>query len=134
MTINRCAMQESYRGGEYSVDLLPNVKLETALQGNAVEAAVNAIIANASTGKIGDGKIFLYKVRRRSGSVAKSEVLPPFDVFVCIGQNVATTGQDSGTSASCLHLFLDVVTGILRLCFRRPFASHLLSVYLHHIY
>ncbi len=54
--------KESYRGGEYSVDLLPKVKLETVLQDNAVEAAVNAIIANASTGKIGDGKIFLYKV------------------------------------------------------------------------
>jgi nitrogen regulatory protein P-II 1 len=54
--------KESYRGGEYSVDLLPKVKLETVLQDNVVEAAVNAIITNASTGKIGDGKIFLYKV------------------------------------------------------------------------
>ena len=54
--------KESYRGGEYSVDLLPKVKLETVLQDNVVEAAVNAIITNASTGKIGDGKIFLYQV------------------------------------------------------------------------
>ena len=54
--------KESYRGGEYSVDLLPKVKLETVLQDNVVEAAVNAIITNASTGKIGDVKIFLYKV------------------------------------------------------------------------
>ncbi len=54
--------KESYRGGEYRVDLLPKVKLETVLQDNVVEAAVNAIITNASTGKIGDGKIFLYKV------------------------------------------------------------------------
>lgn len=54
--------KESYRGGEYSVDLLPKVKLETVLQDSVVEAAVNAIITNASTGKIGDGKIFLYKV------------------------------------------------------------------------
>ncbi len=54
--------KESYRGGEYSVDLLPKVKLETVLQDNVVEAAVNAIITNASTGRIGDGKIFLYKV------------------------------------------------------------------------
>jgi nitrogen regulatory protein P-II 1 len=54
--------KESYRGGEYSVDLLPKVKLETVLQDNVVEAAVNAIITNASTGKIGDGKFFLYKV------------------------------------------------------------------------
>ena len=54
--------KESYRGGEYSVDLLPKVKLETVVQDNVVDAAVNAIITNASTGKIGDGKIFLYKV------------------------------------------------------------------------
>lgn len=54
--------KESYRGGEYSVDLLPKVKLEVVLQDNVVESAVGAIITNASTGKIGDGKIFLYKV------------------------------------------------------------------------
>ena len=54
--------KESYRGGEYSVDLLPKVKLEVVLDDNIVESAVNTIITNASTGKIGDGKIFLYKV------------------------------------------------------------------------
>ncbi|HEX7894678.1 MAG TPA: P-II family nitrogen regulator [Terriglobales bacterium] len=54
--------KESYRGGEYSVDLLPKVKLEVVLHDNVVEGAVSAIITNASTGKIGDGKIFLYKV------------------------------------------------------------------------
>jgi nitrogen regulatory protein P-II 1 len=54
--------KESYRGSEYSVDLLPKVKLEVVLQDNIVESAVNTIITNASTGKIGDGKIFLYKV------------------------------------------------------------------------
>jgi len=54
--------KERYRGGEYSVDLLPKVKLETVVQDNVVDTAVNAIITNASTGKIGDGKIFLYKV------------------------------------------------------------------------
>ena len=54
--------KESYRGGEYSVDLLPKVKLEVVLQDNIVETAVNTIISHASTGKIGDGKIFLYKV------------------------------------------------------------------------
>jgi nitrogen regulatory protein P-II 1 len=54
--------KESYRGGEYSVDLLPKVKIEVVLQDDMVEKSVNAIITNASTGKIGDGKIFLYKV------------------------------------------------------------------------
>jgi len=54
--------KETYRGGEYSVDLLPKVKIEVVLQDNIVETAVNAIITNASSGRIGDGKIFLYKV------------------------------------------------------------------------
>jgi len=54
--------KESYRGGEYSVDLLPKVKIEVVLQDNIVDTVVNAIITNASSGKIGDGKIFLYKV------------------------------------------------------------------------
>lgn len=54
--------KESYRGGEYSVDLLPKVKLEIVLDSAIVDKAVEAIIANASSGKIGDGKIFLYKV------------------------------------------------------------------------
>ena len=55
--------KESYRGGEYSVDLLPKVKLEVVLQDNIVDSAVDAILNTASTGQIGDGKIFLYKVQ-----------------------------------------------------------------------
>ena len=54
--------KESYRGGEYSVDLLPKVKLELVLQDNLVHSAVDTILKTAATGKIGDGKIFLYKV------------------------------------------------------------------------
>lgn len=54
--------KESYRGGEYSVDLLPKVKLELVLQDNIVDKAVDTILSTASSGKIGDGKIFLYKV------------------------------------------------------------------------
>ena len=53
---------ETYRGREYVIDLLPKVKVELVLQDNAVETVVDAIIKNAATGKIGDGKIFLYKV------------------------------------------------------------------------
>ncbi len=53
---------ESYRGGEYTVDLLPKIKLELILDDNLVKPAVDAILKTASTGKIGDGKIFLYKV------------------------------------------------------------------------
>jgi nitrogen regulatory protein P-II 1 len=53
---------ESYRGREYSIDLLPKVKIEMVLAENQVDAAVDAILKTASTGKIGDGKIFLSKV------------------------------------------------------------------------
>jgi len=53
---------ESYRGREYSIDLLPKVKLEVVLPDTQVDAAVDAILKTASTGKIGDGKIFLSKV------------------------------------------------------------------------
>ncbi|MGA2357540.1 MAG: P-II family nitrogen regulator [Terriglobales bacterium] len=50
---------EFYRGREYTVDLIPKVKLEMVLADDMVEKAVQAIIASARTGKIGDGKIFL---------------------------------------------------------------------------
>jgi nitrogen regulatory protein P-II 1 len=53
---------EHYRGREYTVDLLPKIKLELVLPDDRVEGAVNAILKAAGTGKIGDGKIFLYKV------------------------------------------------------------------------
>jgi nitrogen regulatory protein P-II 1 len=53
---------ETYRGREYGIDLLPKVKLELVLPDNVVSTVVDAILKNAATGKIGDGKIFLYKV------------------------------------------------------------------------
>src|SRR3954469_5376595 len=53
---------ENYRGREYTVDLLPKVKLEIVLPDDRVDATVNAILKGASSGKIGDGKIFLSKV------------------------------------------------------------------------
>lgn len=53
---------EVYRGREYSVDLLPKVKIEVVLSDDKVDGAVSAILAAARTGKIGDGKVFLSKV------------------------------------------------------------------------
>ena len=50
---------ELYRGAEYVVDFLPKLKLEIAVADEAVEATIEAIIKAASTGKIGDGKIFV---------------------------------------------------------------------------
>jgi nitrogen regulatory protein P-II 1 len=53
---------ETYRGREYEVDLLPKVKLELVVADEIVEQVVDAVLNAAYTGKIGDGKIFLYKV------------------------------------------------------------------------
>jgi nitrogen regulatory protein P-II 1 len=53
---------EHYRGREYTVDLLPKIKLELVLADERVDAAVDAIMKTAATGKIGDGKIFLSKI------------------------------------------------------------------------
>lgn len=53
---------ESYRGREYETDLMPKVKLELVLDEKLVDPVIDAIIKHAGTGKIGDGKIFIYKV------------------------------------------------------------------------
>jgi nitrogen regulatory protein P-II 1 len=53
---------EVYRGREYSVDLLPKVKLEIVVTDEMVDRAVSAIISSARTGTIGDGKIFISKI------------------------------------------------------------------------
>jgi nitrogen regulatory protein P-II 1 len=53
---------EMYRGHEYSVDLLPKVKIESVMDDSQVDAVVKAILETAATGKIGDGKIFLSRV------------------------------------------------------------------------
>ena len=62
---------ELYRGAEYTVDLLPKIKLEVALPPEMVDKAVEAIAKAAKTGQIGDGKIFVYDldqtVRIRTG-------------------------------------------------------------------
>jgi len=53
---------EFYRGREYTVDLIPKIKLEMVISDTMVEKVVQAITAAARTGKIGDGKIFLSRV------------------------------------------------------------------------
>jgi nitrogen regulatory protein P-II 1 len=53
---------EFYRGREYSVDLLPKVKLEIVTRDEMVEKTIQAIMTAARTGKIGDGKIFVSKI------------------------------------------------------------------------
>jgi nitrogen regulatory protein P-II 1 len=53
---------EFYRGREYSVDLLPKIKLEVVVDDAALDKAVDAILTAARSGKIGDGKIFISRV------------------------------------------------------------------------
>ena len=55
---------ELYRGAEYVVDFLPKVKIETVVEDEAVEKVIEAISKAASTGKIGDGKIFVLNVEQ----------------------------------------------------------------------
>ena len=53
---------EIYRGSEYTVDFLPKIKVEVVIIDALVEAAVNAVVRAAKTGKIGDGKVFVSSV------------------------------------------------------------------------
>lgn len=55
---------ELYRGAEYMVDFLPKVKLEIVIPDELAEQCIQAIMDTAQTGKIGDGKIFVYDVER----------------------------------------------------------------------
>lgn len=55
---------ELYRGAEYVVDFLPKVKLETVVSSDQVEQVIETIQKAAGTGKIGDGKIFVYNVEQ----------------------------------------------------------------------
>jgi len=66
---------ELYRGAEYVVDFLPKVKVEVVVKDQDVDACVDAIVKAARTGKIGDGKIFVYDlqqvVRIRTGETGQ---------------------------------------------------------------
>lgn len=69
---------ELYRGAEYVVDFLPKMKLEVVLPDDRVEQAIEAILNSARTGKIGDGKIFVFDVnqvvRIRTGETGESAI------------------------------------------------------------
>ena len=78
MTVTECkgfgrqkGHKEQYRGAEYTVDFLPKTKLEIVVADSQVQAAIDAIVVGARTGKIGDGKIFVSSlenvVRIRTG-------------------------------------------------------------------
>ena len=69
---------ELYRGAEYVVDFLPKVKIEAAVADDLVERCLEAIQKSARTGKIGDGKIFVFDVeqviRIRTGETGEAAV------------------------------------------------------------
>lgn len=69
---------ELYRGAEYTVDFLPKVKIEVALDDSLVEVAIEAIVKAASTNKVGDGKIFVTSleevVRIRTGETGPDAI------------------------------------------------------------
>ena len=69
---------EVYRGAEYTVSFLPKVRIEIAVEDETLERAVEAIQQSANTGKIGDGKIFVYEVseaiRIRTGEKGKDAI------------------------------------------------------------
>ena len=66
---------ELYRGAEYVVDFLPKVKIEIAIAADNAERIIDAIARSASTGKIGDGKIFVtnieHAMRIRTGETGQ---------------------------------------------------------------
>ena len=70
--------KEQYRGAEYTVDLVPKVKVEVVVADGAVSSVVEAITRAARTGEIGDGKIFVYPleavIRIRTGEKGESAV------------------------------------------------------------
>ncbi len=71
-------IREVYRGMEYQVDFLPKVKIEIVAPDEKVKIIVDTIVAKARTGRIGDGKIFVYPVaeviRIRTGETGESAV------------------------------------------------------------
>ncbi|MEW6172635.1 MAG: P-II family nitrogen regulator [Bacillota bacterium] len=85
MTVSQvmgCGLQrgrtEVYRGHEYSINLLPKVKIEIVLQDDSVDDVVRIITEAARTGEIGDGKVFIYPVenavRIRTGDTGNTAV------------------------------------------------------------
>ena len=85
MTVTECkgfgrqkGHKEQYRGAEYTVDFLPKTKLEVVVADGQAQAAIDAIVAGARTGKIGDGKIFVSNlenvIRIRTGESGEGAV------------------------------------------------------------
>ena len=87
---------ELYRGAEYVVDFLPKVKIEIAIDDGQLESTVEAICKAAGTGKIGDGKIFIYElaeaVRIRTGEKGPGAVYRGVGGAMSLSQRVHVSG------------------------------------------
>ena len=94
---------ELYRGAEYVVDFLPKVKIEAAVSDELVDRVIEAIENAARTGKIGDGKIFVYNleqvVRIRTGETGK-EALKHRGFMKLCGKERSDNSQGCGTDRS----------------------------------
>ena len=70
--------KEIYRGAEYTVDFIPKIKIEIVLETERVKKTIEAIVEAANTGKVGDGKIFVFPVeeaiRIRTGEKGKDAI------------------------------------------------------------
>ena len=70
---------EIYRGSEYTVDLLPKIKLEVAVADDLVQRVIETIVSSAKSGKIGDGKIFVLpieeSIRIRTGEKGEAALV-----------------------------------------------------------
>ena len=84
---------ELYRGAEYVVDFLPKVKIEVVCEDDVVERAVEAIVAAARTGRIGDGKIFVSPIeevmRIRTGERGRGRDLTGFAARAAVGRGTS---------------------------------------------
>ena len=68
---------EVYRGAEYKVDLVPKVRIEVLVEDADAEDVMDVIVKAAQTGRIGDGKVWVRRSRRSSGSVPASAAPTP---------------------------------------------------------
>ena len=107
---------ELYRGAEYVVDFLPKVKIEVIIEDNLVEASVEAILGAAATGRIGDGKIFISRLRMSSASVPANAALTPSEPF----QLLAYKESKMSDAATILKMIKDNEISYVDLRFTDP--------------
>ena len=108
---------EFYRGREYTVDLLPKIKIETVVPDELLEKAIQAIITATRTGKIGDGKIFVSGSMKPFASVtanAAAALRPRGQSGLHTTLVAAGTVASRGLPRGKVHLFR--VTALLKAC------------------